>query len=162
MTTLRNLVCAFSNWILEPPPGGGARPEPDSTMLLAIQAHPGVSIRDIATMFGLSHSGAVRVIDRLEAANDVVREVGADRRNVALHLSEQGRARARQLLRAQMSLIDQRLASLSQRDASRLAGILEQLLDGAAQDRLQAWRLCRNCDHGRCRGDRCAVGRSVQ
>jgi DNA-binding MarR family transcriptional regulator len=70
MTALKNLVCAFSNWMLDAPHDAVSQPEPDSSILLAIQAHSGVSIREIATMFGLTHSGAVRAIDRLQDSGE--------------------------------------------------------------------------------------------
>jgi DNA-binding MarR family transcriptional regulator len=159
---INNLVCAFSNLMLDESGHSSARPEPDSTILLAIHAHSGVSIGRIAAMVRLSHSGAVRVVDRLQSAGDVLRAQGSDRRNVSLRLTEHGRVRAERILEDQKSTVEARLKQLSPSDTQRLEIILRQLLDGVAENPLQAWRLCRNCDHGICEKSRCVVGKHLE
>lgn len=158
MKMINNLVCAFSNLMREEARDSTARPEPDSTVLLAVHAHSGASIGEIAAMVRLTHSGAVRAVDRLQSAGDVLRAQGADRRNVSLRLTERGRALAERILLDQMSAIEARLKRLSPSDTQRLEVILCQLLDGVAEDRTQAWRLCGNCDHSICERSQCVVG----
>jgi hypothetical protein len=92
----------------------------------------------------------------------VLRAQGADRRNVSLTLTERGTVRAERILEDQMSAIKARLKRLSPSDTQRLEVILRQLLDGVAEDRTQAWRLCRNCDHSICERSQCVVGRHLE
>lgn len=160
--TLPNLVFAFANWMLLPDRSDGREPEPDSTVVLAVHAHPGASIGEIASLLQLTHSGAVRIVDRLQAGGAVLRTEGADRRRVALALTEQGRKRAERLLAVRRLTIEDRLARLSPEEAEKMAALLRQLLDGAARHRAHAWQLCRYCDHSICQGENCAVGRHLE
>src|SRR5690242_6565649 len=54
----------------------------------------GASIDRLAWVCGLSHSGAVRLADRLEADGLLQRRTGADGRSVALALTASGRRSA--------------------------------------------------------------------
>ena len=58
----------------------------------------GGSIDALAGIVGLSHSGTVRLVDRLERDGHVERRRGADQRSAALILTPAGRRLARQVL----------------------------------------------------------------
>jgi MarR family transcriptional regulator, negative regulator of the multidrug operon emrRAB len=60
----------------------------------------GGSIDALRRILGITHSGTVRLVDRLAGAGLVERRVGADARAVALHLTPQGRRLARRVLAA--------------------------------------------------------------
>lgn len=159
---LPNLVLAFANWMLSPAEAEGKELEPDSTVILAIHAHDGASIGQIAALLQITHSGAVRLVDRLQAAGTVLRTEAIDRRSVALALTEEGRVRAERTLAARRLDVEQRLACLSPADIKNLSILLRRVLDGAARDRLHAWQLCRACDHSLCHGKSCAVGEHLE
>jgi MarR family transcriptional repressor of emrRAB len=114
------------------------------------------SIDAVARVCGLSHSGAVRLADRLEAAGLAERRHGADRRSTALHLTPAGHRAARRVL-AERQLALQSVMNLltddQQRDLTALAeSILIRLAGAGEPDR----RLCRLCDLeacGRSRGE---------
>src|SRR4051794_37718789 len=79
----------------EPAPGSSA-----ATALIAIGGTAaGDSIDAVARIVGLSHSGTVRLVDRLDAAGLVERRRGADQRSAALVLTPAGRRAAREVLR---------------------------------------------------------------
>lgn len=133
--------------------------------LLAVDARPGCSVGDIAKTTGLSHSGAVRSIDRLAHANLVSRAVRAeDRRNVELCCTSTGSAVADRALAtrslALTALIDEALPA--DQDRRSLERLVERLLRCLPKtSRADAWRICRLCEHAVCRGDNCPVGWSV-
>jgi predicted ArsR family transcriptional regulator len=68
-------------------PGGG-----ETTAAIVVIGHAsGLSIDELGRVLGLSHAGAVRLVDRLVAAGFAVRSKALrDRRAVALMLSEAG------------------------------------------------------------------------
>lgn len=162
MSSLANLVSAFTLWMLDQ---DGAYPcglsQPDAAALLAVRGHEGCSVSDVGSMLGLSHSGAVRACDRLQAAGLIVREAGMDRRHVALSLSARGHDLTAAILQSRAERIAARLKPLNETEQDTLALLLSRLLETAAQQRPDAWRICRACDHGICRGDDCPVGRGV-
>jgi len=116
----------------------------------------GSPIDAIARVCALSHSGAVRLIDRLEAAELVERRRGADQRSAALHLTPAGRRTARRILserEANLQLALQLLTADQQRELTTIAATI---LHGLAAEPDAERRLCRLCDLdacGRRRGD---------
>lgn len=119
----------------------------------------GGSIDRLHDVVGLTPSGAVRLVDRLEADGLVERRPGRDRRSVALVLTTAGRAAAQQTRQARASVVQRVLEGLHDDDTAELARILEQLLAHLTVDRLAAreagrlprggW-LCRLCDLEAC------------
>jgi len=110
----------------------------------------GGAIDALAGVLGLSHSGTVRVVDRLQAEGLLERRRGADQRSAALHLTPRGRRAARRILANRAAAMESVLSLLTadqQAEMCRLAGrILEQLgeVPGAEP------RLCRLCDLEAC------------
>ena len=116
----------------------------------------GGSIDALAGVLGLSHSGMVRLVDRLEAGELVERRRGADHRSAALYLTPPGRRAARRVLAVRATAMHEALSVLTadqQADLARLAGlVLGALAAPAGAER----RLCRLCDLeacGRSRGE---------
>lgn len=155
---LTNLMTAFANLVREDAACSATLFDPDDTAILAIRAHPDLSIRDLAALLKLSHSGGVRVVDRLHRAGHVERMEGEDRRTVALALTDAGQNRVETLLRQREGTLMALLGGLSDVERAQLETLLVRLLDGAAADRMAAWRLCRLCDHTKCENARCPVG----
>ena len=128
--------------------------------LVALQQFAGGgSMDELRKVLGLTPSGAVRLVDRLEADGYVERRAGADGRSLALALTPAGRRVARRVLHARGDALDDVLAPLSRAERATLTRINEKLLRGITRQRLAArgrgelptggW-LCRLCDHGAC------------
>jgi MarR family transcriptional repressor of emrRAB len=123
----------------------------------------GASIDDLRRVLGLSHSGGVRIVKRLEARGLLVREPDpADRRAVRLHLTAGGRRAARRLIAGRRQALAALLAGLGERETASLERLLERLLAAATGSGEDANRICRLCDPGVCgHPDRCPVTQAV-
>jgi MarR family transcriptional repressor of emrRAB len=123
----------------------------------------GASIDGLRRVLGLSHSGGVRIVKRLEAEGLVAREPDpADRRAVRLHLTEAGAREARRLLAARQAALTPLLAGLGERESAALERLLERLLAGALGEPADANRICRLCEPDVCgHPTRCPVTRAA-
>jgi DNA-binding MarR family transcriptional regulator len=113
----------------------------------------GQSIDALARVVGLSHSGAVRLVDRLSGAGLAERRVGADGRAVVLHLTPEGRRAARRVLARREAAIEQVLAPLSSAERDTLARLHERLLGRLTSSHGERRRVCRLCDVDACGRD---------
>src|ERR1700746_1152828 len=86
-----------------------------ASALVVIANHPGEHIDAIRRTLGLSHSGAVRLIDGLEAAGFVERR-GSDRdaRAIAWWATPSGERTASKIIAARAGLLEPMLASTSE------------------------------------------------
>jgi MarR family transcriptional repressor of emrRAB len=105
----------------------------------------GGTIDALRRLLGITHSGAVRLVDRLAAAGLVERRVGADARAVSLHLTPQGRRAARRVLAAREAVLEQVLAPLTPAQRAQLGPLLATMIEG-----IDDARMCRKCDTSRC------------
>jgi MarR family transcriptional repressor of emrRAB len=127
--------------------------------LLGPQA--GGTIDALARVTGLTHSGAVRLVDRMVGSGLVERRIGADQRSAALFLTPAGRRAGRRVLVRREAAVQSILAPLDRAEREALAQLAERMLreQGVAEGAER--RLCRLCDReacGRPRG-RCPVAR---
>jgi DNA-binding MarR family transcriptional regulator len=129
--------------------------------LLAVFARPGSSVGDVALTTELTHSGAVRVVDRLCTIKLLKRGAARDRRTVALGCTAKGRDIAQRGLDARGAALDDLVETLDPSEQEELTRLATKLLAQLPHTRADAWRICRLCEHAVCRGDRCPVGRSV-
>lgn len=133
----------------------------------------GGSVTQLSSILGLTHSGAVRLVDRL-AAEGLVERVGAgDGRAVSVVLTEHGRDTAAQVLAAREQTLASALAALPPDQIGPLAAALDTMLTTVTLARAEEraaptsgrpspW-LCRLCDFaacGRSEGD-CPVDNTV-
>ncbi len=135
--------------------------EADLAALLFVRHKPGAMVGQVAEAAGLTHSGAVRVIDRLAAAGHVSRAPGRDRRAVALRLTPAGRAVVRRVLRARRRALDRMLSRLDAGDVATLGRIAGKLLGAEPQQVTDAWRICRFCERSVCLPAGCPVAAAV-
>jgi MarR family transcriptional regulator, negative regulator of the multidrug operon emrRAB len=129
--------------------------------LHAVGQEAGISIRTISIRLGLTHAGAVRVIDRLCEANLVERRGGPDGRTVALHLTRPGRTAWKRQLVARASWLDQCIEEAPHHIQLQAAAVFDYLLRTLTTDEDQSERLCRLCDEASCPQDICPVTCSV-
>ena len=123
--------------------------------LSALEAYlSGEPIDALRQALGLTHSGAVRLVDRLAEAGLAERRRGADARSVAVALTPAGHAAALEVRRAREAALEAALAPLSREERATLCALHEKLLGGLAGDRASARRMCRLCDVEACGHDR--------
>jgi MarR family transcriptional regulator, negative regulator of the multidrug operon emrRAB len=109
-------------------------------------AGAGGTIDSLAKVAGLTHSGAVRLVDRLVRAGLVERRVGADQRSAALFLTPPGRRAARRVLTRREAAIQSVIAPFTRTERQALARLAEKLLAELGDER----RTCRLCDVEAC------------
>lgn len=124
---------------------------------LALMAHrPGLSIRTLAAGVGLSHAGAVRLIDRLTVEGLVERRGGSeDARTRSLFLTATGEIASKEVLHARDEAIAEGLSMLSAKEMQFLTRIAERALQARMDSLDQSYRICRLCCYDVC--DECPV-----
>jgi DNA-binding MarR family transcriptional regulator len=110
----------------------------------------GEPIDALRQVLGLTHSGAVRLIDRLEEAGLAERRPGPDGRSVAVALTPAGRAAADAVRIARGDALEDALSVLGEDERATLGALHAKLLAGLTSDRASARRLCRLCDIDAC------------
>ncbi|MGV9638585.1 MarR family winged helix-turn-helix transcriptional regulator [Nocardia rhamnosiphila] len=120
----------------------------------------GGSVTQLSSVLGLTHSGTVRLVDRL-GVEGLVERVGArDGRAVSIVLTRTGRHMAVRILQAREASLTSALSALSSNEIDSLAAALDTMLtavtlaraeerSAGTHDRSQPW-LCRLCDLAAC------------
>ena len=111
----------------------------------------GSPVEVLAAAMRVSHSRAVRVVDRLEAAGLARREPDpSDGRRALVRLEPAGRELAERALEARARVLGQVVRALDPADAAALEGVLGALLDATTVDLRAAMTTCRLCDAHAC------------
>ena len=125
--------------------------ENDAVALSALaQFLEGSRVDRVAQVLGLSSSGTVRLVDRLEAAGLVRRGAGDDGRVTSVELTPAGRRRALAVTRARAEAIERALAPLDQAERRRLGELLGRVLAGLVRPAGATRWTCRLCDLSAC------------
>ena len=111
----------------------------------------------LASVLGLTHSGAVRLVTQLEAEGLAVRHTGADRRRVEVRLTARGRRLATAARAARDAVVQETTRGLDEDEAGILEGLLAKLVEARVAGRIEgrkeggsgAW-WCRTCDFEAC------------
>jgi len=120
---------------------------------------PSGSVRTLSQVVGLTHSGAVRVVDRLVAEGLATRAPGGDARSRSITLTAPRVKVARQVRGARERVISGFLEHLSATERAALTPLCERLVAGITEQRLEkrnagetpaGGALCRMCDFGAC------------
>jgi DNA-binding MarR family transcriptional regulator len=139
---------------------GRLHPNQTSSAVAALNVigfYEGCSNGALSRALGLSHTATVRLVDKLEAAGWVVSEPGADRRAVALRLTDQGCERARAAIRERCLLLGDVIDALTPMQQQSLDEILEALLRSMVEAAHDADHICRLCDGEACPAEQCPV-----
>jgi MarR family transcriptional repressor of emrRAB len=129
---------------------GGRGPSAPAA-LVALHGHSaGASIDVLRRIVGLTHSGAVRLVDKLAADGLVERRPGADQRSVAIWLTPAGRRVARRILAQREAALETALADLPAGDRAALVRAAERLLPQLVDVPDAERRICRLCDTDAC------------
>jgi MarR family transcriptional repressor of emrRAB len=146
------LALAFADRLAE----GGASGSAAEALVTLHGRGAGSTIDALAGIVGLSHSGTVRLADRLEAAELVERRRGADQRSTALHLTPAGRRAARRVLAAREANVQSLLSLLTvdqQRGFAEIAAVILGRLGARPGAERRRCRLCDLEACGRARGE---------
>lgn len=120
----------------------------------------GGSVTQLSSVLGLTHSGTVRLVDRLGVAGLVERAGAQDGRAVSVVLTRTGRRLAVRILQAREKTLTSALSALTSDEVDNFAAALDTMLTTATRaraeersahshDRPQPW-LCRLCDFAAC------------
>jgi DNA-binding MarR family transcriptional regulator len=122
------------------------------------------SVDLLRQVLGLTPSGTVRLVDRLEAAGLVRRGPGEDGRSTSVALTAAGRRAARRVAGARAGVLEASLQALSDTEREQLDGLLAKVLVGRMRGPGAVRWMCRLCDVGACGRDqgRCPVAAASQ
>jgi DNA-binding MarR family transcriptional regulator len=118
----------------------------------------------VKTVLGLTQSGAVRLVDRLEADGLVAREPGADNRSKAIVLTPAGRHAAQRVTAARAEVLENALADLSADERATFDELLARVVLRQMRGPGATGWLCRLCDMQACGRDEghCPVAEEVK
>ena len=119
--------------------------------LVVIGYGQGMTNDKLRRILGLSHSGTVRLIDRLVSDQLVERRPGKDGREIALHLTTKGAAAREELLASRISAAASLLDVLSPAETKQLGRLIRDLLARQNTSELDRFTICRMCDDTVCR-----------
>ena len=135
-----------------------------ATALIALlDFSPRGSVRTLSQVIGLTHSGTVRLVDRLVTAGYVARMPGRDARSRSPILTTTGATVARRVRSARERAIARHLVTLSSNERSSLTRLCESLIGAVTKHRLEqrnagltpaGGALCRMCDFAACGRDK--------
>jgi MarR family transcriptional repressor of emrRAB len=114
------------------------------------QARSGASIDGLARVVGLSHSGTVRLVDRLVRDGLVERRRGADQRSAALFLTPAGRRLAGRVLTRRDAEMHSLLVLLTDGEQQAIARVAARILRQLGHAPGAESQLCRLCDLDAC------------
>jgi DNA-binding MarR family transcriptional regulator len=138
------------------------QPPTDAAALVVVGFSEGIAIETLARILALSHSGTVRLVDRLAGQGLVARGRGTDGRAVALSLTAEGEHRRDDILAARAAAVADVLAPLDTGERAALVRMLEKMLGRLGGDAIAADRVCRFCDERTCPQERCPVTLSAE
>ena len=118
--------------------------------LVVIGYGQGMTNDKLRRILGLSHSGTVRLVDRLVSDQLVERRPGKDGREIALYLTAKGAAARKDLLVSRISAVASLLDVLSPAEMKRLGTLIRELLARQDTSELDRFTICRMCDDTVC------------
>jgi DNA-binding MarR family transcriptional regulator len=134
--------------------------EAAATALIALlDFSPRGSVQTLSQVLGLTHSGAVRLVDRLVSAGYVARTPGRDARSHSPRLTTTGIKVAQRVRIARDGAIARTLGTLSAAERATFTGLCERVVSAITRQRLEqraaglapeGGALCRMCDFTAC------------
>jgi DNA-binding MarR family transcriptional regulator len=108
------------------------------------------SVDQLSRVVGLTQSGGVRLVDRLEFDGLVRRGSAADARLTTVSLTAAGRRVSRRLARSRLETLDGFLAPLSPKEQDEFAALAGRVLVGMIRAPGASRWICRRCDLAAC------------
>ncbi|MGV9801865.1 MarR family winged helix-turn-helix transcriptional regulator [Mycobacterium sp. NPDC003449] len=119
--------------------------------LVAIGHAPGMTMGQVGKVLARSQPGAVRIVDRLEAAGLVERTPAAgDRRQVTLTLTSKGAAERAAVLERRQNALLEIVKLIDPQDLKTFERVMTTVLSALPDDAISALTICRYCDEQRC------------
>ncbi len=151
----RNIFGAFALMISDDIVRASSSRAPESgpaASALALLAHkPGLSIRMLAAGVGLSHAGAVRLVDRLATEGLIERrEHSTDGRTRSLHLTRVGKVASDKVLASRDQVIAEGLSILKPAELKTLCDLAERVLRNRLESLEHSCSICRLCSYEDC------------
>ena len=146
--------------------GGAAGQSDSAAVALSAMYHflddPSVDL--LRQVLGLTPSGTVRLVDRLQDAGYVTRREGRDGRSVSLRLTASGRRAAERVSTARGEVLRDALSGLAPAERQALDRVVSRVLVGLIRGPGATRWMCRLCDMGACGRDegRCPVARAAR
>lgn len=136
---------------------------PESAALVTLAHYPGQPIVALGRTLRLTHSGTVRLADRMEAAGLARRAASGHGRALALRLTRRGQEAAIQVLARRQAAAEELVGLLQSSEVAELERLAARLLAAITTDRRSARRLCRLCDEPLCAaGQGCPVDQAAE
>jgi DNA-binding MarR family transcriptional regulator len=129
--------------------------------LLTLSYFPGTTVGELGEVLGLTGSGAVKLLDRLDADGFTKRYSG-NGRQVIVRLTDRGRRQAQRLQHDRLNALERLLRPLTADERRQLSRLVSKLLRHAELPEDRARTVCRLCDHRRCDGDACPIGSALR
>jgi DNA-binding MarR family transcriptional regulator len=146
---------------------GDAASQSDSAAVALSALHhflddPSVDL--LRQVLGLTPSGTVRLIDRLQQAGYVTRRPGSDRRSVSVRLTPAGRRAAERVSAARAEVLEDALSDLTPVERQVLDQVVSRVLVGLIRGPGATRWMCRLCDMTACgrKDDRCPVANAAR
>ena len=137
---------------------GGEAP----AIIVTIGSEPGNSTDFVAKAVGLSHSGAVRAVAKLQKRGLVAKRAGSDARSSVLSLTAKGKRLMKQIIAAKEAALMCVLDNLAGDELKILGQDIGRLLQTLAKSDLDGFAICRLCDDAVCRSIGCPVDAAVK
>ena len=128
--------------------------------LLSVRHCADFTVGWLAGVLQLTHSAAVRLADRLQALGLLTRTAVADRRQVGLALTANGRALADRMLASRKAALQALFAGIDDASLAAALPLFDTVLRRASGDEMAAYRSCRLCDEAMC-GASCPVEKGL-
>lgn len=118
--------------------------------LTALRIHRGCTVDHLAKVLGLTHSGTVRLVDRLAADGLVRRGAAPDARAVSLELTAKGVRRVTRVAEARAAAVERFLVNLDESERRTFLTLLEKVVVEGVDGWDDVARRCRFCDLDAC------------
>jgi DNA-binding MarR family transcriptional regulator len=164
---ISNLVGAFATAVSSEVESNiselGARSLSHEVALVAIHNHPNETIDILSKVLGITHSGAVRLINTLEKENLVERHKSPqDARSVVLRVTVDGSIRVESILKSREGVTSKLLRSFDDNQKKDFMKLLEIAMSNLTNERIEARRICKLCNEGVCRKFGCPVENAIK
>lgn len=122
-----------------------------ATLSALAQFLDGATVDRVHQVLGVTPSGAVRLVDRLEGAGLAIRGPGPDRRSRSIRLTPAGRERAQTVGDARSAYLSGLVDSLTDEEVEVLRSLVAKLMAAVVQHKDRGAWTCRLCDLTACR-----------
>jgi len=126
------------------------RPISEITALVSIQNCKTFNIGWLANVLELTHSAAVRLVDRLEADALIERLPKDQKKQVGLKITNKGRVLAAAILQVRQDVASSFLSVLPDRQFADLAELSREVISRNVKSELDSYQVCALCDESGC------------